>query len=315
VLALPWLAYISLGDDAGYVRQSVGSTGGYNVSLTSPANVAQVVLGNLTQGADVLWVVAPLLTDLSPVGVALFVYVAWQSARTWWRGGEAVHLHVLLYLLLLLVWPWRVPGRFLWPLAPLLAWYLLAGLRDAWTWTGAALARGSARRSRLPSPVAPLLALTLLVNGVGLAVAGGRMATTGWVGEPTAHETYLAMLETVDYVRGLESGAVLGTNHWSTTSWWHLYTRRQGVDGLAREDGLEPFFVRRTRQGDPEQVTHFIYQADNGRPTGATDDLPTVRAALTARGASTEPAYCAREREVCVFDWRRQEGSPAPPDG
>jgi hypothetical protein len=198
-----------------------------------------------------------------------------------------------------------VPGRFLWPLAPLLAWYLLAGLRDAWAWTAAALGRGLGRRLRLPSLVAPLVGLILLVNGVGLAVAGGRIATTGWVGEPTAHETYLAMLETVDYVRGLEPGAVLGTNHWSTTSWWHLYTGRRGIDALVREDGLEPFFVRRGRQGDPEQVTHFIYQSDNGRPTGATDDLSAVLAALAARGASTEPVYCARGREVCVFDWRR----------
>jgi hypothetical protein len=436
LLVLPWLAWTTLGDDAGYLRHSVSGAGAYHLSLSSPANVARVVLGNLAEGADILWVVAPLFVDLWPLGVALLLYVAWRSGRAWWQGGDAIYLYLLLYLALMLVWPWRVPGRFLWPVAPVLAWYLVVGLRDGWTLALAAVRRPSARRgapgdlagsghvgdrgSRRAGESPPLIArqeesdvvvgrpawdaapphgadgqligagagdepprygwgagsrrgwppiglglpsedggavgeegagrgtrwgmvarrapalvvgTILALNGVGLIVAAERVATTGWVGEPTPQATYLAMLDTVAYLRGLappdgalamrdrtaevEPGPVgvhaapegaLATNHWGTVSWWHLYTGRRGVDAVARVDGSDGFFVRRALQGDPEQAVVFIYQRDNGPPLGAADDLETLRAALAARGAPTEPLYCAGDGAVCVFDWRRADG-------
>jgi hypothetical protein len=104
---------------------------------------------NYLTGLDIGWVVAPALPmwasgeqlELAPgvawpSGLLLFItvafscgllsYVAWRSAWAWWRSGEPVHLYLLLYLGLLLPWPLLADlgGRFLWPVAPLLAWYL-----------------------------------------------------------------------------------------------------------------------------------------------------------------------------------------------
>ena len=358
--ATPWFVVTSLHGGSAYLRQLLRGTPGYHVGLDSPAHLAHVVLGHLALGLDILWVVAPLLVDLSPLGTALLLYVAYRSARAWWRGGPVVHLYVLLYLVLLLLWPWRVPGRFLWPMAPLLAWHALVGVRAGAAWVERAGRRPAAaalrdrasplratavgalralwRRRREwrstsdrahPGPVAlearqdapATLVATVIVgsvlafNAAAAGVAIRLLATEGWVGEPVPQATYQTMLATAAYLRAVApADAVLGTNHWHTASWWYLYTGRRTIDALARADGLEPFYVRRALAGAPAAVTYFVYQRDNGRPANS-DDLPTVRALLAQRGASTTPLFCAGDGAVCVFDWRPTTATPPPTPG
>ena len=115
------------------------------------------------------------------------------------------------------------------------------------------------------------------------------------------------MRQVADYLRGLDpAGAPLATNHLTAAPWWYVYTGRQGVDAVARADGAEPYYAQASRQGDPAAAAYFVYHRDNGRFLQQDDDLPTVRTALAARGASTEPLYCANDGSICIYDWRRR---------
>ncbi len=309
-LAAPWSAWSALNGGSGYLRHWLDAAPGWSIGVDSPESLAVVALGNLIAGAEVLWTVAPALVHPEILGGAatplgwllagpLYLYAGWQSWRRWRRDGEVVHLFLLIYLLTQLLWPYRVMGRFLWPLAPLLAWYLVDGARRLWT---CLRAHGGRRLPRLDRPA---IALILLANGLWLAGATRDAFTTGWVGDATVREELVTMRRMADFLTALQpADAPLGTNHLSTTSWWYLYTGRQGVDAVARADAAEPFFVRASLQGDPTEIGYFIYQRPNGSPSGGAEDRPVVEAMLAARGASTTPLYCAREDVLCVYDWR-----------
>jgi hypothetical protein len=311
LLVVPWSVWTGINGGSSYLRHWIGTAPGWSVGVDSPESLLVVLLGNLLLGADALWAVAPALVhpDVGPglsaipplgwlIGAPLIVFALWRSWRTWQRGGAVVHLFLALYLLTTLLWPYRVAGRFVWPVAPLLAWYLVVGLRDCWTWLAA---RASPRLPRLDWAI---LALLLLANGAWLVGAARETLAGGWVGEPGYRTEMLAMRQMADYLRGLEpADGALATNHLSTASWWFLYTGRRGVDALVRADDAEPFFTRRAAQGDPVGVAYFVYQRPNGSPTGGAEDLPVLQAALAARGASTEPLYCVRADSLCVYAW------------
>jgi hypothetical protein len=317
LMVAPWSLWAGLNGGSGYLRHWIGTAPGWSVGVDSPESLLVVVLANLLLGADALWAVAPAVVhpEVGPglaavpplgwlIGAPLLVYVLWRSWRGWRGSGQVVHLFLLLYLLTNLLWPYRVMGRFLWPVAPLLAWYLLTGLREGWTWL-------AGRLPRLPRPDWAVLAFLLAANAVWLAAASREALSGGWVGDPAYRAEMLAMREIADYLRGLApADGALATNHLSTTSWWYLYTGRRGVDALDRADDAEPFFVRRAAQGDPADVAYFIYQRPNGSPTGGAEDRPVLEAALAARGASTVPLRCALGDALCVYDWRPASGAP-----
>ena len=326
LLALPWTAWSAL-NGATYLRLWGGDVASGDLGGNSLEYVLAVVVRNFILGEEILWVGAPaLVSEVVLPGVSaalplallasagLFAFVLWQSGRTWWRGGGLVHLYLLLYLLLLLLWPSRVDGRFLWPVAPLVAWYLVAGLRRGWGYlNGRFGGRG------LPVDTVVVAAL-LLLNVVWLGGVATRVASGEWVIDADQRDTYLAMQRTAEYLRGLEPAhGALSTNHVATTSWWYLYTGRPGVDAIARADSHEPYYVLPPLQGDPEEAIYFVWQRGNGLPGQGVADLPVLQAALAARGADAEPLYCTADRVLCVFDWRRQlapgpaDGSPSPP--
>lgn len=300
-LMLPWLVWVSLNGGSGYARHLLSA----GPNTTEPFGVGASILAVVVDATGILWAVAPALADLWPLGTALLVYVLWQSWRGWQRDREVVHLYVLLYLLLVLPTAIPVRGRYVWPIAPLVAWYLVAGLRHGGAYVSARLGRPLWRADWL------VLGTLLLVNAIGVAGITAKWLTSGWtVDEPYRHQ--LATMQQIGaHLRTLDPPeAPLGTNHWSATPWQYLYTGRRGVDAVARTDGAEPFWVRQSVQGDPEAITYFVYHRDNGRPFDDTDDLPTVQAALRARGASAEPLYCTEDQFACIFDWRRRTPSP-----
>ena len=298
-LVVPWTAWSGLSGGSGNQDYWVKGLPGWHIGINSPQNLLLVVSDNFVRGAEILWVVAPALVDADLVSGILFAFVLWQSWRAWWRTGELVHLYLLLYLLMTLLLPWRVVGRYVWPVAPLLAWYPVVALRQGWSLL-------SARFHGQHVPVGGLLVgLLLVINGIGLAGVATRLVTSGWAFGPAYRDEMVALDRTAAYLRQLEpTDGVLGSNHWGVASWWYLYTGRRGVDAIARTDGAPPYWVRRASQGDPEAVTYFVYHRANGMPFVNTDDLPLVLATLAARGTSTEPLYCAEDHSLCVFDWR-----------
>lgn len=306
-LLLPWVAFTATHGGALYWRDYTQGQSGLGVAVNSPEMLLVVVLGNLLLGEDILWVVAPALVNPAvfppapwlwplawPIAAALLGWVAWQSARRWWRGEGLLHLYVLLTLALVLTLPYRVEGRFLWPLAPVLAWYLLDALRRI----QAHLARWHNGRQL---PLAGLaLALLLAANGWFVAGLVGR-ALTG----PPLDGEYAALLDMAAYLRALEPhDAPLGTNHNAAALWWHLYTGRQGVDALARADGEEPAYTRASAQASADSVRYFVYHRANGTPGRGADDWAVLRDRLAARGADTQPLYCTAGGVLCVFDWQ-----------
>jgi hypothetical protein len=299
LLALPWMAWTALSGGSSYLREATQGTAGWVQPIDSPLALAAVVGRNLLVGAEVLWVLAPALAAVPPVtwvlASALFLYAAWQSARAWWRGGPVVHLYLLLYLGLLLLLPYQGVGRYIWPVAPLLAWYLVTGLRAL----GRRIAGG-----RVPLE-AIVVGLLLLVNVAALLTTAPRIAAGLGLRPPIVPAEYAAMLAAADYLRRQEpTTGVLGTNHLNAGLWWHLYTGRQGIDALARADGAPPQYVPRAWQGDPDQITYFVYHRANGSPGRGEADLPVLLEALAARGADPEPRFCSDDRAICIFDWR-----------
>jgi hypothetical protein len=318
ILIVPWSLWSAFAGGSGYTRQWVAQAPGWSIGVDSPENLLIVVLGNLIVGSDVLWAVAPSfvhpdvgfgLSSVSPVALLvaspLFIYAVWQSWRSWQHGGDVVHLFLLLYLLTTLILPWRVLGRYIWPVAPLLAWYLVSGLRRLWDWASAFAGRPLPRLDRI------VVGLLLLANGLWLGQAAGQALATGWVGDADYRREMLAMAQMAEHLRDLEpTHGPLATNHLSTTSWWYLYTGRPGLDAVARADGSEPYFVRRALAGDPESAVYFVYQRPNGSPTGGAEDLPVLREALSARGDATDPLYCAIPDALCLYDFRPHAESP-----
>jgi hypothetical protein len=320
-LLLPWFAWNSLHGGSTALRQYVHGTPGSGIPVDGPEALLIVVLGNFLLGSDVLHVVGPALVsdDVWPghlvpallgfaAATVLFAYLLYQSYRGWRATGEMVHLYVLLYLLATLLLPWRVLGRYLWPLAPIVGWYLLLGLRDLWPRSAL----------RLGWPAWPLerivVALLLIANAAWFSSALARGSATGWVADAAYQEQILGMRDVAAYLRGLApADGLLGTNHLSTASWWYLHTGRRGLDAVIRADGEEPFYVRRALQGDPDQIAYFVYHRDNPNVGAGEEDLAPLRAALAARGAPTEPLYCAAAGALCVYDWRSATAPRAPP--
>ncbi|HEY7065103.1 MAG TPA: hypothetical protein VII06_26745 [Chloroflexota bacterium] len=304
-LLVPWIAWVSLNGGSGYTRHWASSIPGSAPGMEGPRTFLLGLIGNAVQGDGVLYTVAPPLSDVWPLSAAIFVYVVWQSWRGWWRDGEVTHLYLLFYLLVLLPVAVLVSGRYVWPVAPLLAWHVVSGLRRGWGLVSARLGRPRLRADWL------VVGTLLLTNVVGLGVTATRVVTSGWTVDEYYRDELAALLQTADYLRTLDPPtAAIGTNNWSTLPWWYLYTGRRGIDAVARTDGADGWWVPRARQGDPEAISYFIYHRDNGRPGDDTDDRSAVEAALRARGASTTPLYCTADRSVCIYDWRRR--APAP---
>ncbi len=311
-LAVPWVLWSTLNGGSGYLRHWSHGTAGWSVGVHDAESLIIVVIGNLLLGADVLTVVTPSLVDKTVLpGVTpnqplawvaaggLLVAIVWQSWSGWRRSRELVDLYLLLYLAVTVLWPYRVLGRLLWPVAPLLAWHLVHCLRQGW--------RAIARTLRWRCSRAPdLIAVGLLAaNAVWLADLSARTARGEWVANPTDREALLAMYETAAYLRDVvPSSVALGSNHVNAAAWWYLYTGRHGFDAVVRADGAGPFYAPADRQGDPAQIGYFVFQRNNGStPTGGDQDWPLLQRALVARGAPLEPLACASSGEVCVFDW------------
>jgi hypothetical protein len=332
-LALPWAIWGAGQGGVGYVRYWADNASDWQLRLLVP-------LLNYFSGLDVGWIVAPALplwASQGPVGLArdlpwlsglplwvtiafgcgLLSYVLWHSGKEWWRTGEPIHLYVLLYLILLLPWPLTagLGGRFLWPLAPVLAWYLVLAVSQSWS----RVARGRTLQ-RLPVPA--LILGGLLIFNVGwLAEAASRAAAGQWAAHQGAQSKYADMEQVALFLRQQGAPGPVGTNHLASLSWWYLYTGRPGVEALARGDGHESFYVLRAAQGSPEAIRYFIYQRDNGlaevttllQPKSDEDDRPVILAELAARGASTEPVYCTAGETFCVYDWRPRPPPPPAP--
>jgi len=311
-LVLPWFVTAASLGGSGYLRHWQDGTPGWSLSMDGPETLLLVLVGNLLLGGDILTVVAPAVVDKSVLpgvtpmhplawlaAASLYCYVLWQSWLRWRRGGGLVHLYLLFYLLLTALWPYRVLGRLLWPVAPLLAWYLVTGLARLW----APIAEHLGTRARADLLIVGAL---LLANAAWLVDVALRTAAGEWVGNPTDKAAVLAMHRASEYLNALDPGdSALGSNHVNAAAWWFLYTGHQGFDAVVRADGAQPFYVRRALQGDPETIRYFVYHRNNGStPRGGEADLPLVLAALEARHASTTPLYCTDDGGVCIFDWR-----------
>jgi hypothetical protein len=316
LLVPPLLLWSAVNGGSSQLSQWLHGIPGVSIGVNSAEALAIVVLANLLTGSDVLWSVAPVLANdeilpLLPGGVprpvtwlvasTFFVYVVWRSARAWWQRGELIHLFLVLYLLLTLLMTWRALGRYMWPIAPILAWYLVVALRDLCRWLGTRL---GGRRLAIQPVVVGFLPATNLLWVVQVVLTS---AHTGWPGDAPDRASYESLSRTAEYLRALDPPrAPIGTNHDGMISWWYLYTGRQGVDAIARADDVDPFHVRRAVQGDPEEIVYFVYHHANGSPWRDGQDLPALQAALRARGASTEPLYCEPDGSICVYDWRRR---------
>jgi hypothetical protein len=302
---LPWLVWTSLQGGAGYVAQWRAGVPGYFPPVADPGAFLSVVATNALRGHDVFWNVAPALIDLpllSPLLMAWVLLCAWQR---WRRTGDSVFCYLGLYVLILLAWPWHVPGRFLWPVAPLVAADALVGLQALWRLVNRRWARGL-RHGYLVA-----VAFVLAFNAAVLGTAALRLRAEGWVGGPVPLSVYEAMLSTATYLdTHVAPSAVLGTNRWDTAAWWWLYTERQALDSIARADGQGAFFRGGQPAGDAALVDYFIYQVDNGVP--GADDGPAVEAQLVARGVARTPVFCAGDATICVYDWRSGGASGDP---
>jgi hypothetical protein len=314
-LVPPLFVWTTANGGSSQLSQWLHGIPGVSIGVNSPEALAVVVLANLLTGSDVLWAVAPVLANdelmpLLPFAAAarplawlaasvFLLYVLWRSVRAGWRQGELAPLFLVLYLLITLVMTWRALGRYMWPVAPVLAWYLLVALREAGAWL-------ETRLSGHRLPIQPLVVgLLLATNALWLTNVASTAARTGWPGDAQDQAHYRALARTAEYLRGLEPPlAPLGTNHDGTASWWYLYTGRQGVDAIARADDVDPFHVRRAVQGDPLDVVYFVYHDDNGSPGRQGQDRSALEAVLRARGASTTPLHCEADRSLCVYDWR-----------
>jgi hypothetical protein len=322
LLVIPWFVWSSVYGGSTVLRQYVHGTPGSGIPVDGPEALLIVVLGNFLLGSDILRVVAPALVseDVFPGGLVpaalgfvaatvLFGFILYRACRAWRTTGALVHLYLLLYLFTTLLIPWRVLGRYLWPVAPIVAWYFLVALRDLGSWAAVRLRRPEWALDRV------VVALLLVANAVWLAGAVARASASGWAADAAYQAQILDMRDVARYLSELTPpDGILGTNHLSTASWWYLYTGRRGLDAVVRADGEEPFYVRRAVQGDPGAIAYFVYHRDNPNVDAGEADLPVLAAALTARGAAAEPLYCAPRGGVCVYDWRpRPAGQVGPP--
>jgi hypothetical protein len=294
---LPWLVWTTIHGGSTYVALWRGGIPGYAPPIDGPGTLASIMANNVWHGGDILWNVAPVLIDVPLVGTLLLGWVLLRAWQRWRQSGDLTPCYVGVYILLLLAWPWRAPGRFLWPLAPLLAADAIQGLHAVWRqgsrWWG----------GRLPNGYLAIVMAVLAINVVVLGVAAVRLQTNGDIRDPGIVKDFRARLAVADYLTAhVAPGAVLGTNHLTTGSWWWLYTGHQTLDGVARADGQGAFFRAGLPPGDERLIDYFIYEPSNGLPD--TDDWPVVRARLAARGARLDPIYCAEGYTLCVYDWR-----------
>ncbi|HZR98109.1 MAG TPA: hypothetical protein VFE37_05350 [Chloroflexota bacterium] len=302
---LPWLAWTTQHGGAGYVQQWRDGVPGFFPPLTAPGTLLTMLGQNVLRGHDSLWNVAPVFSDLPVLGALLIGWVLLRAWQRWQQAGDITSCYLASYLILLLAWPWHVPGRFLWPVAALVAADALHGLQLGWT-------RLTRRWDRiLPHGYLALVAGVLAFNAVVLGTAASNLRSDGWVGGPTPRSVYEAMFAAVTYLDAHAApGAVLGTNRWDAAAWWWLYTGRPTLDSVARVDGQGAFFRGGKPAGDTTLVDYFIYQGDDGVP--GVDDRPAVEAQLAQRGARLTPIYCAPVDTLCIYDWRAMSAGGAP---
>jgi hypothetical protein len=294
---LPWLLWTSAHGGASYVAVVRSGVPGYAPPLTDPRALLGVVGANALRGVDALWDVAPALVDVPLLGTLLLAWALLRAWQRWRQSGEVAPVYVGLYLLALLVWPWQVPGRFVWPIALLLAVDAVQGLQVLWS-------RVSQRWGhRLPQAYLIVVALVLGVNAIGLWAAAERLRTDGWIRGAEALGVIQAHFILKSYLDGhIAPAAVLGTNHWNNGAWWWLYTGHQTLDGAARADGQGAFFLGGRSAGDERLIDYFIYEPFDG--VAGADDWPLVHDRLEAQGAPQEPLYCTEGYKLCLYQWR-----------
>jgi hypothetical protein len=281
--AVPWVLWTASHGGVGYIAQWRAGVPGAIAPLTGPEVVLNVLAMQLLAGLDTLWVVAPALTDVPLLGTVLLLWVEYRALKRWYTTREAAPLYLALYLLVLVTWPWRVPGRFVWPVAPLLAAEAIEGIR--------ALGCVLTRRTKWSLAGGHLIvpAIVLALSAYLLGAAAWRLHTEGWAGAPVPREILDDMLHTADYVReNTPADAVLGTAHDNSGAWWWLYTGRYTLDAVGRLDDNGAFFLAGRPAGDPQQVTYYLTDYEGPAKGVAPDWAGPLR-------------YCAPAGTVCLY--------------
>ena len=281
--AAPWTLWTMTHGGVGYLAQWRTGIPGALTPLTGPDVLFNVVAVNLVSGLDSLWVVAPMLTDVPLLGMLLLLWVGYRAWQRRWATRESVFLYLGLYVLVMLVWPWRVPGRFVWPIAPLLAAEALEGLQAL----GGVLARRTRWSLAGGHLIVPSIVLVLSIYLLG--AAAWRLHAEGWAGGPVPREILDDMLDMAAYIReNTPPDAVLGTYHDNSGAWWWLYTGRYTLDAVGRLDDNGAFFLAGQRSGDASQVTYYLTDFEGPAKGFAPAWAGPLR-------------YCAPAGTVCLY--------------
>ncbi len=247
------------------------------IALSDPGGAIEIALSNVYYAWKALNAV--LFQGYVPsASFLVFPLVLWGLWIVLRPPIGFVHAFTLLYLGLIVLWPWH-PARYAMPLVPLIPIALVLGTHAAVRKLGSAVERMAERRA--------LQALVSLPLVVATVIAGGWLAAWTREGPDTTRGAFAARLdytwdgfeETFAWVReNTEPDAVLATPY---DPMFYLYTGRRGV---------RPWIHR------PET---YFYPPWDPKPVIGPPDL--VRRALDELGARyliTNPLEGFLERDV-----------------
>lgn len=220
-LLLPWQLWVAL--HAGLVPEAMRGNYGSYLSLVVDAVRARGLgfLGAAALrtshdiGLIVQYAFAPVgFAALRITALAVLAVLTGVGTRSLWRRMPVTLAFVVIYLAIVLVWPYT-PGRFVWCVWPLLILPPLAGVRDVVAWTPAT---SWARRTRLGLLAA---SAAMACGYVDYNVAGYR--TRSW--STAGYATYMFPL-LLKVVTRTPHNASIASEAEGTV---YLYTGREAV--------------------------------------------------------------------------------------
>lgn len=148
----------------------------------------------LRRWIDVAWM------SILVTGPIALILLGWGSA-VWRRGGGLQDWYFVGYVLIYLLWPWKMESRFLLPIAPLACFYLWRG--------GLAIVVLAKNRPRL-------LALAWYPLGVVLAVSSWFWMHGSWI---ASHMTHAGFQDESSFAVWVLSSVLAMRILWAESSW------------------------------------------------------------------------------------------------
>lgn len=207
----------------------------YYVAYRPDSHAALAVWSNRQQAVDIvqgnLWYLAEVLDaalmlsvvpGLRPWIYALLAIGVYESLRQRLAG---YHLFLATYLLIMIGWPWH-PGRFMFPLVPLVLLFLFSGVKASEAWVRR-LSHDRFQRTAQWLPRTPVVVITMM-TAVWLTLYVYDDPRFDVRPAYTRHERHWqGFLETFAWIRDHTAPSdVLATGY---DPMYYLYTGRQGV--------------------------------------------------------------------------------------